>query len=79
MNNLVDAGEEDGGDVICNVSVSESGVFLVELRINNKKIKMQLDTGSSITVMSLADFKRYFTDVELCNSNLIMRTFLGRN
>ena len=38
---------------------------------------MQLDTGSSLTLMSYADFVKYFGNKQLRDSNVVMKTYSG--
>ena len=49
----------------------------VEPCIDDKNINMQLDTGSSLTLMSCADFVKYFGNKLLCDSNVVMITYSG--
>ena len=69
-------GDEDvDEDIVNKVTISETGVIWVKPCINDKNINMQLDTGSSLTLMSYADFVKHFGNKQLCN--VVMKTYSG--
>ena len=50
-------GDEDvDEDIVNKVTISETGVIWVKPCVNDKNINMQLDSGSSLTLMSYANF-----------------------
>ena len=76
--NKMNEGDEDvDEDIVNKVTISETGVIWVKPCINDKNINMQLDTGSSLTIMSYADFVKYFGNKQLCDSNVVRKTYSG--
>ena len=76
--NKMNEGDEDvDEDIVNKVTISETGVVWVKPCINDKNINMQLDTGSSLTLMSYTDFVKYFGNKQLCDSNVVMKTYSG--
>ena len=52
--------------------------WLVDVRIEGQPIKMELDTGAAVSVMSGTDFKKYFgSSITLHNCSLRLRTYTG--
>ena len=47
----------------------------IEPKLNGKKIRMELDTGSAVSVMPLDMFQKYLCDVELKPTNTILKTY----
>lgn len=46
-------------------------------KINNKVIKMEVDTGSDLSIMSYADFNKNFKNKTLEKINVILQTYTG--
>ena len=75
--NKMNEGDEDvNEDIVNQVTISETGVIWVKPCINDKNINMQLDTGS-LTLMSYAVFVKYFGNKQLCDRNVVMKTYSG--
>ena len=51
--------------------------FTITLPINNVSIKFQIDMGSGVTIMCKETFDFYFPNIELQNSTILLKTFLG--
>ena len=49
----------------------------VPLVINDKPVCMELDTGAAITIMSEKQYKELFPEVELRESNVLLKTYSG--
>lgn len=64
--------EEDNGDISYINKVLASGPVFMEVSVNHKVIKMELDTGACRSVMHRAHKEKYFPNVELrkCERNL---------
>ena len=77
MNKMNEEDEDVDEDIVNKVTISETGVIWVKPCINDKNVNMQLDTGSSLTLMSYADFVKRFGNKQLCDSNVVMKTFSG--
>ena len=77
MNKMNEEDEYVDEDIVNKVTISETGVIRVKPCINDKNINMQLDTGSSLTLMSYADFVKYFGNKQLYDSNVVMKTYSG--
>ena len=69
--------EDVDEDIVNKAAISETGVIWVKSCINDKNINMQLDSGSSLTLMSYLDFVKYFGNKQLCDSNVVMKTYSG--
>ncbi|KAK3085126.1 hypothetical protein FSP39_024809 [Pinctada imbricata] len=54
-----------------------SDVIWIDLKIDGHCTKMELDTGSAVSVMSNEDFKSMFKDRKLSKTSLILRTYSG--
>ena len=63
---------------IYKVTISEAGIIWVKSLINGKLIKMQLDTGLSRTIISCSDSIRNFDHKILCGTNVVIRTYFGK-
>ena len=71
-------GDEDvDEDIVNKVTISETDAIWVKPCNNDRNINMQLDTGSSLTLMSYADFVKYFGNKQLCDSNVVVKTYSG--
>ena len=49
----------------------------VELLINGTPLKMTLDTGASVTIISTATWKEYLPNLKLQHSNMLLKTYTG--
>ena len=65
----------EGNEIVVNTVLSyDSRAIWVQPVINGEMIKMQLDTGSAASIISLTDYKRYFNDLKLQNSSTLMKS-----
>lgn len=46
-------------------------------KVNNKVIKMEVDTGSDLSIMSYADLNKNFKNKKLEKTNVILKTYTG--
>ncbi|CAL9701112.1 unnamed protein product [Knipowitschia caucasica] len=46
-------------------------------QVNGKQVKMELDTGSAVSVMAHSDFVQYFGDQKLNSSSVLLKTYTG--
>ena len=52
--------------------------MMLEVNIDNVKAKMELDTGSSLSIMTLEDYRRLFhRDPDLRTTNVRLKTYTG--
>ena len=49
----------------------------MEVQIDDRAIKMEVDTGASLSIMSLPTFKKFWPQRELQPSNVRMKTYTG--
>lgn len=71
--------DDDDGKFLFGIK-SERGEPMTEIvLINNKHIKFEIDSGSAVTVISEATYKRYFNRVPLLSSNKKLFTYTGNN
>ena len=66
-------------DRINNCLLNGSESIYVTPMINGKPVKMELDTGSAVSIMNLEDYRKYFPggDGRLRRSALVLRTYTG--
>jgi hypothetical protein len=50
----------------------------VEPRVEDTTLRMELDTGSAVSVMQMSEFKSYFGDWELEPTKKVLKTYSGR-
>ncbi len=63
-----------------SIQSEKSDPLIIQLRINNKNVKMAIDTGSEISVISKQDFERQFGEKklnQLDSTKTVLRTFSG--
>ncbi|CAL9694783.1 unnamed protein product [Knipowitschia caucasica] len=46
-------------------------------QVNGKQVRMELDTGSAVSVMAHSDFVQYFGDQKLNSSSVLLKTYTG--
>ena len=56
-----------------------SNAIWVEPKINGRKVKMELDTGSAVSVMPLDIFHEHFGDHKLKDTSVILKTYTGES
>ena len=59
------------------VSKSSAHSLTMELEINHKKVTMEIDTGATISVISVNTYKKLFSNVKLSKSTVRLRTYTG--
>ncbi|XP_060782844.1 uncharacterized protein K02A2.6 [Neoarius graeffei] len=60
-----------------SMTESDKKMIWVTPKINGKKLKMELDTGSAISLISLKDYKQNFADVKLKQTPILLKTYTG--
>ena len=63
---------------INNVQETNHDEMYVTPKINGKQVKMQLDTGSSRSIMPLSEFNKNFPDVRLRKTSMMFKTYTGQ-
>ena len=51
--------------------------YTLELQIDDKAVKMEVDTGASLSIISLPTFRKFWPRKELRPSNVKMKTYTG--
>ena len=51
----------------------------VELLINETPLKMTLDTGASVTIISLTTWQKLLPEVKFKHSNMLLKTYTGES
>ena len=71
--------QEDGADklTIYRVSKSPAHPITVELEINQKRLTMEVDTGTAVSIISMDTYQKLFSDTKLNSSNLRLKTYTG--
>ena len=59
------------------VSKSSAHSLTMELEINHKKVTMEIDTGVTISVISVNAYKKFFSNFKLSMSMIRLRTYIG--
>lgn len=75
-----DTSEEDTDEEeVAHLGVHRIGtdVIWMDVTIDGVSVKMELDTGSAVTVMNKEDFSKYFPDKALKATKLRLRTYTG--
>ena len=62
-----------------NVDSMKVDVIWNETKIQNKPVKMELDTRSAVSIIPLSMYKELFTRCKLKESTLKLRTYSGGN
>ena len=50
----------------------------IEPSINGRSLKMELDTGSALSIIPLRLYSAHFADLELSPSSVVLKTYTGR-
>ena len=70
--------EEDTDDLpIYRVSKPSAHPITVELEVNRKKLRMEIDTGAAVSVISMDTYQKLFSDTSLNTSTLRLKTYTG--
>ena len=59
------------------VGLKNSCPFCVELGIEGRRVQLDIDTGSAVTLVSERTWKKLNLDVKLRNSRVLLRTYTG--
>ena len=62
---------------IHNVMKRSSNVIWVDLKVEGKPLKMELDTGSAVSIMPRDLYKEKFNDKPLYKTELVLKTYTG--
>ena len=71
-----DSGEWGIFTVHSKLETNHSSI-MVELKINNEEVVMELDTGASLTIMSENTLKQKLPNLQLQSSEVILKTYSG--
>jgi len=53
-------------------------IIWVQLGVDRKQLKMELDTGSALTIVNEQDYKRHWPHLPLRRANLTLQTYTGQ-
>lgn len=56
---------------------AKSDKFMVNMKIENKQLRMEVDTGAALCSISYADYKALHIDSKIFNTNVQMKTYTG--
>lgn len=60
-------------------SINGSKPLTIVINIENKNVEMELDSGASISVMSYFDYNKYFSHLQIIESNNTVKVITGHN
>lgn len=60
-------------------NLTSTDIIWIQLKINGIIMKMELDTGSAISVMAEEEFRRKFRDQKLKTADITLRTYSGEH
>ncbi|KAK3738182.1 hypothetical protein QZH41_019573 [Actinostola sp. cb2023] len=77
-----DKDEEDGRSLVGSLEVHEvkgsnDGIIWITPKVDKEVIKMELDTGSAVTVLPAWKYKELWNDRPLKDTDVILRTYSG--
>ena len=67
--------EESEEEVICRVGVKPSQPYQAEIEINGAAVKMEVDTGAAVTIMSQKTQEALSPSAALCKPTVNLRTY----
>lgn len=59
------------------VSAENTNIIWVTPEIENTPLKMELDTGSAVSIIPVTMYERHFKDVQLRKTDVILKTYSG--
>ena len=62
-----------------NVSKQNNDIIWVDLNVDGKPLKMELDTGSAVSIISFDLYQQKFNDNPLHETGLFLKTYTGEN
>ena len=69
--------QQEMGTFVCSASKGSSRPIQVSISINGKPLVMQLDTGTAVSLMAESTFQKFFSETQLTQSNLVLKTYTG--
>ena len=71
--------EEEDFETVQHFGIHKIGsdAIWLNVNVNGRDIKMELDTGSAVTVMSKQDFLKHFPDHKLNDTRVRLKTYTG--
>ena len=80
--NYVDSDDGDSGDCLGSLEVNNASdkdhVIWVGPEVQGRVVKMELDTGSAVSVLSYKQYKEHFGHVKLAKSLVTLKTYTGQ-
>ena len=64
---------------IHNVSNPGRNVIWVDLKVDGKPLKMELDTGSAVSIITHQLYMKKFNEILLQKTELLLKTYTGEN
>ncbi|XP_038064022.1 uncharacterized protein K02A2.6-like [Patiria miniata] len=85
MEEIPDTDNEDDNILIARMNIHNVGhnrcdmstAIWVTLHINDRPVKMEVDTGSAITLLSMADYQKFFPGEQLQPTKIKLQTYTG--
>ncbi|KAI7813566.1 hypothetical protein IRJ41_020631 [Triplophysa rosa] len=72
----------DSDDLSClelySINETDRRVIWLTPEVSGVKLKMELDTGSALSVISTADYKKLFPELPLQKTSVILKTYTGK-
>ena len=79
--NYVDSDDGDSDDYLGSLEVNnvsdKDHVIWVSPEVQGRVIKMELDTGSAVSVLPYKQYKEHFGHVKLAKSHVTVKTYTG--
>ena len=64
---------------IHNVSNPGRNVIWIDLKVDGKQLKMELDTGSAVSIITHELYMKTFNEIPLQKTELLLKTYTGQN
>ena len=78
----MDSDDGDSGDFLGSLEVNNASdkdhVIWVGPEVQGRVVKMELDTGSAVSVLSYKQYKEHFGHVKLAKSLVTLKTYTGQ-
>ena len=75
LRDQVDSDSESDEATIYHIGDDSNDAIFITLEIEQKKVKMELDTGASVSVIGLHDYRKYFPRVPLRSTKLKLQMY----
>lgn len=73
--------DSDEEDLSClelhNITRADRKIIWITTEVSRVKLKMELDTGSALSIISGADYKRLFSKLQLEKTPVMLKTYTG--